>query len=70
MVLTEMSLSKKHFEDLAERIRWMKTLEDATVEDTLRLLQQEVADFCNHYGPNFDRDHFMAACDRPWGKNQ
>ena len=62
-----MSLSRKHFQALADITRDARSaatqppFNNAT--DALDAVQQSLADFCSQHNPNFDRARFLAACE-------
>jgi len=52
-----MSLSRKHFNELAEIIR----VSGLGMPDHIELARR-MASFCAQHNPRFDYDRFMAAC--------
>ena len=63
-----MSLAQKHFVSLAEIVR---ELDYDFVPDVLRhKLKQELASWCEHHSPNFDRSVFFDACEPREDENQ
>lgn len=59
-------LSKKHFTALASIFYAHRPLPDPNgeSEETWIALRDEIADLCAKSNPNFDRERFLAACER------
>ncbi len=55
-------MSKKHFEQLAEMVRHFRRI--GMAQATLDKLTVTLADICERNNDNFDRERFIAACER------
>lgn len=57
-------MTRKHFEALAEALRFVDVLDGAS-QDVRSVVHAEyvnaVADVCKRFNPNFQRDKFLAA---------
>ena len=53
-----MSLTRKHFTDLADLIVHIKTHEFGTDQDLINFVKVEIVRFCYDHGVNFNRNTF------------
>ncbi len=58
-----MSLTRKHFIELAEIVRGGVDIRDNDCVDCIGYLADKLADFCAVHNPNFDREKFLTACE-------
>jgi hypothetical protein len=55
-------MSKKHYEQLAQMVRDFRHM--GMAQATLEKLTLVLADICERNNNNFDRERFIAACER------
>ena len=57
-------MTRKHFNDMAARLKWHKPEPEASdeVKATWLKLVEEMAGLCSNYNANFNRGRFLEAC--------
>ena len=58
-----MSLTRKHFIELAGFVRGGVDKRDKDCVDCIAVLADKLADFCAKHNPDFDRERFLKACE-------